>query len=151
MTTSRFLRVTRRIYGPGPTRSSRVLLAVPGRDYPADYVRQVADPSLVEEPPAVEVLTPSEVSVTLDRSATEPSPKLVAVVDETGDGDPTPEELSLDKLPKKELLEVAAQRGVDLSELGAKPTNLQIIGAIRAAAVDGDAGAEGAPADEGES
>lgn len=137
------LRVTRRIYGPGPTRRSRVLLAVPGRDYPSDFVLAVTngDRALIGDPAPAEVVVADHGLSTLDRR-----PPKVVVADEDGGGtddangeeddeDDTSPVVDLAKLDKPALEALAAERGV---ELPARATKVQIIGALQAADQTGD-------------
>jgi hypothetical protein len=149
--------VKKRIYGPGPTRKSRVQLARPGRAYREEFVRTVVagDSALVStQPPAPKVKDPLDLS----ERRSERAAARVVVEDAPADG-PAGEgpDLALDvdvdeeqpsiegllSLDRDAVLAVAAERGVDVDEAW---TVEQIVGAIVAQAGTDADGTDG-PAD----
>lgn len=162
------LEVSRKIYGPGPTKHSRVLLARPGRLYPEEYVLEVigGDESLIVRPDAVEPVPPKlkQRKRFGTQAPAQPEPEAVTVVDldqqpDDTSGD-TDDVSALIKLDRDALVELAGQRGVAID---VSWTVEQIVGAlVDVAAGDstdgtdtadkgtdgGDTGDEGNPADD---
>jgi hypothetical protein len=120
--TVRHLRVTRRIFVPGPTRHSRVLLAVPGRDYPADFVRAITcgDDTLVatDEAPTSSAPAPEPV---------EPDDDVDVVVADEDDDQFDLDVVDLEGFTKAELVDLAAERGVAVP---GNATKAMLIGAL---------------------